>query len=311
MKITAYTTPALSGKAAKCLDRLKGFFVQAEAPGISTETRLAATAAPLGVRVGVWLPAVSLWRREMVRFFRQPNRVASSVISPLILWLMLGFGVGGSFTLNVGGEEVDYLAYLLPGMLTMIILFTSIFSTITVIEDRREGFLQSVLAAPVPRLSIVLGKLLGGASVATIHGGVLLLLWPLVAGEFDITTMLLGFAMIVLLSMCLTAMGLCIAWPMDSTAGFHAVMMVFLMPMWMLSGAVFPLEGAPAAVAVLMWLNPLTYGHSALAGALSSDGAVLITPLSPGLSILATVAITLALIGLAVGIVSRRRPDGQ
>jgi ABC-2 type transport system permease protein len=247
----------------------------------------------------------------MVRFFRQPNRVASSVISPLILWLMLGFGVGGSFTLNVGGEEVDYLAYLLPGMLTMIILFTSIFSTITVIEDRREGFLQSVLAAPVPRLSIVLGKLLGGASVATIHGGVLLLLWPLVAGEFDITTMLLGFAMIVLLSMCLTAMGLCIAWPMDSTAGFHAVMMVFLMPMWMLSGAVFPLEGAPAAVAVLMWLNPLTYGHSALAGALSSDGAVLITPLSPGLSILATVAITLALIGLAVGIVSRRRPDGQ
>lgn len=285
--------------------------MQVTTSGVAAGSSVATQSESRGARVGILLPALSLWRREMVRFFRQPNRVVSSVVSPVVLWLMLGFGVGGSFSLKVAGQEVDYLSYLLPGMLTMIILFTSIFSTITVIEDRREGFLQSVLASPTPRLSIVLGKLLGGASVATIHGGVLLLLWPIVAGGFDIQTLAVGFLMIVLLSMCLTALGLCIAWPMDSTAGFHAVMMVFLMPMWMLSGAVFPLEGAPAAVQTLMWINPLTYGHSALAGSLSTGDVPLITPLSPGLSIVATVAVTLALVGLAVAIVSRRRADGN
>jgi ABC-2 type transport system permease protein len=141
-------------------------------------------------------------------------------------------------------------------------LFTSIFSTISIIEDRKEGFLQAVLVAPVPRSALVFGKLLGGTSLAMMQGFLFMLLAPLVG--ISITRIPATLLMLALVAFGLTALGYVIAWKMDSTQGFHAIMNLFLIPMWLLSGAVFPASGAPAWLRVVIDLNPLTYGMSAV-----------------------------------------------
>src|SRR5688500_1029719 len=148
-------------------------------------------------------------------------------------------------SLNFAGMTGDsYIRYFFPGTLVMILLFTAIFSTISIIEDRREGFLQSVLVAPVPRSGIVLGKVLGGTVLAAGQGLLFLLLAPLVGFHFSILSILAAVGVMLLLAFALTALGFCIAWRMNSTQGFHAIMNLFLMPMWFLSGALFPVDNA-------------------------------------------------------------------
>jgi ABC-2 type transport system permease protein len=228
-----------------------------------------AKAAPPAVQPRPWLAAGTLCWRELVRFARQRNRVFGAIGQPIIFWLVLGFGLGRSFRLTVaGGDSINYLEYFFPGTLVMILLFASIFATISIIEDRREGFLQSVLVAPLPRWSLVLGKLLGGTLIALVQGMVFLLLGLTVGLKFT----LLGLAAIAIfsfvLAFALTAVGFLLAWRLDSTQGFHAIMMVFLMPMWLLSGAAFPPDRGgsigSASLAWLMRLNPLTYGVAGL-----------------------------------------------
>src|SRR5271169_6364120 len=127
---------------------------------------------------GVMLPAFTLWWREIVRFYRQPTRVVGVLASPLVFWLVLGSGFGNSFRSSAGPSQQHYLNYSYPGTLILIVLFTSIFTMMSVIEDRKEGFLLSVLVAPVPRTAIVLGKVLGGTTLSAIQGIVFLLLAP-------------------------------------------------------------------------------------------------------------------------------------
>src|SRR5688572_25409245 len=126
-----------------------------------------------------FLSASALWRREMVRFIRQRSRIIGAFASPLIFWLLLGFGVGSSFNPASQTRTMGYQEYFFPGTVLMILLFTSIFSTISIIEDRKEGFLQAVLVAPVPRSALVFGKLLGGTSLALMQGVLFMLLAPL------------------------------------------------------------------------------------------------------------------------------------
>ncbi|HLG42163.1 MAG TPA: DUF420 domain-containing protein, partial [Planctomycetota bacterium] len=152
-----------------------------------------------------------------------------------------------------------------------IVHFTAILSTISIIEDRREGFLQSVLASPASRAAIVMGKMLGGTSVAVIQGALFLLLAPTVGVSLTIGSFLASAAVLGLVAFALTGLGFVIAWRMDSTQGFHAIMNLFLMPMWFLSGAVFPEAGAPGWMAALIKANPLTYGVSALRAALAGE----------------------------------------
>ena len=271
-----------------------------------------------GVSVSrLWLPTRSLWHRELVRFFRQRQRVVSSLVTPITLWLMLGLGLNRSFV-PAGSEaavvnDAGYLLYFLPGAATMIVLFTAIFSTITVIEDRREGLLQSVLVSPASRLAIVLGKVLGGATVAMIHGLVFLAvamvgmgLWP------GFGAMVQAVGIMALLAVGLTALGLCVAWPMDSTAGFHAVMMLFLMPMWFISGAAFPVTGAAAPMRVVMLANPLTYGQAALTESLTGGrvSVGLPAPLSPTVALVIFALACAAVVALAVRLVAQPRKDG-
>ncbi len=212
----------------------------------------------------------TLWQREMVRFLRQRSRVVGAFGSPLLFWLLIGSGVGSSFRGAAAGE-MNYMEYFFPGTVVMILLFTSIFSTISIIEDRKEGFLQAVLVAPVPRSAFVLGKVLGGTSLAVAQGVLFMLLAPLVGIPLSAIPAALG--MMGLVAFGLTALGYTIAWSMDSTQGFHAIMNLFLIPMWLLSGSVFPASGASQWLKWVMMVNPLTYGLAAVRWSIYGAGS--------------------------------------
>src|SRR5690606_34681701 len=167
---------------------------------------------------------------------------------------------------------IGYGEYFFVGTLAMIVLFTAIFSTVTVIEDRKEGFLQGVLVAPVPRSAIALGKISGGATLALGHALVFLVLAPFAGVPVTLPGVVLGILVLALLAFALTAVGFSLAWLMDSTAGYHGVMMVLLMPMLLLSGAFFPATGAHPVLAAVMAINPLTYGVALLRHALYAGG---------------------------------------
>jgi ABC-2 type transport system permease protein len=208
-------------------------------------------------------PAISLAHRELVRFLRQRHRIVGALATPLVFWLLIGAGMNRSFRADVPGGD-NYLCYFFPGTVLMILLFTAIFSTISIIEDRKEGFLQGVLVAPVSRMSIVLGKILGGTALAFGQGLIFLILAPLVGIKLTFAGVLLAVVIMLIVSFALTALGLCIAWRLNSTQGFHAIMNLFLMPMWFLSGALFPAGNAWSGLRAVMMVNPLTYGLAGL-----------------------------------------------
>jgi ABC-2 type transport system permease protein len=179
--------------------------------------------------------------------------------SPLVFWLLIGSGIGSSFR-GPGASAANYLEFFFPGTLTMILLFTAILSTVSVIEDRREGFLQGVLVAPISRSAIVLAKILGGTTLAGVQGLIFLMLSPAVGVRPALVGWALAAAMILMVAFALTGLGFVVAWPMESTQGFHSVMNLFLLPLWLLSGSLFPASGAAAPIQWVMRLNPLSYG---------------------------------------------------
>jgi ABC-2 type transport system permease protein len=211
-----------------------------------------------------WLAIQTLFRREVVRFIRQPSRIASALGSPLIFWLLIGSGLTSSFQLPGGPAEMTFLEYFFPGTLVLLVLFASIFANISVIEDRASGFMQAVLVAPIGRSGLVLGKVLGAATLSWVQGALFLVLAPLAGIALDLKAVLLALTIIALCALGLTAGGFAMAWKVNSTQGFHGVMNLLLIPMWMLSGAFFPLDGAPGWLAILTKINPLTYGVTAL-----------------------------------------------
>ena len=227
----------------------------ASLPGASPTTRDATSA--------LWLPAFSLWWREVVRFYRQRTRVIGTILSPLIFWFIIGSGFGSSVH-QAGGTPQKFLAYFFPGSLTMIVLFTSIFSMMSLIQDRNEGFLLSVMAAPINRAAIVLGKVLGGTTLAALQGLLFLVFAPMVGVHLGLVDLTMVAVTVFLVAFMLTALGFVIAWPMDSPQAFHAIVNVILIPIWMLSGALFPLNTASAWLRTIMLGNPLTYGQNAL-----------------------------------------------
>lgn len=239
------------------------------------------------VSTGIMLPAFTLWWREVVRFYRQRSRVVGVIASPVLFWLVIGSGFGTSFRSGDAAGQSHYLDYFYPGALIMIVLFTSIFTMMSVIEDRKEGFLLSVMVAPVPRSAVVLGKVLGGTTLSTIQGLIFLAFAPFVGVHIGFTDFLLVVLVVFLVSFALTALGFAIAWPMDSTQAFHAIINLFLIPLWLLSGALFPLSGASGWLRLLMRINPLTYGVEALRG--------LLYPASPTVTSLPTSLAAIAL----------------
>lgn len=204
-----------------------------------------------------------LAKREWIRFFRQRNRVTSAVIQPLLFWLLFGTGLQGSFS---GAGDQNFMEYFLPGTIALIVLFTAIFATISVIEDRREGFMQSVLVAPVGRWPVLVGKVLGGSAIAWVQAVIFLLLVYLFGAATISTSVFAVLLLLAVIAIAMCSLGMIVAWPMDSTQGFHAIMMLGLMPMWLLAGTFFPVPtlGPQASVGQMilggiMRANPLTY----------------------------------------------------
>jgi ABC-2 type transport system permease protein len=272
-------------------------------PDIETVAATAESANPSHARIvaesGFFLPMFTLAQREMIRFFRQRNRVVGALLQPLIFFVFFGAAFRTTFRAPEGMQDMSYMEYFFPGTIVMILLFTAIFSTISIIEDRKEGFLQSVLVSPVSRLSMVLGKILGGTLLAVFQGVLFFLAAFFLKIPVDLATFIGAFVIMVVIGAALTGLGFMIAWRMDSTQGFHAIMSVFLLPMWLLSGALFPAAGVPAWLEWMMKLNPLTYGLAAFRHVLYHGNVNGGMP-SLGLSLLVTALFCLATIGGSV-----------
>lgn len=218
---------------------------------------------PRAASMRLWLPVTTLWWREMVRFCRQRSRLLGAFVQPLLFWILLGGGFSASFRPPGTPAGTAYLEYFYPGIITLVLLFTAIFATISTVEDRQEGFLQAVLVAPVTRSSIVLGQALGGATLALVQGLLFLLLAPAAGISLTMSGVVAAVAVMFVISFGLTSLGLVIAWRMESVQGFHAIMNLILIPIWLLSGAFFPPAGVPAWLQWAMRLDPLTYGVAA------------------------------------------------
>jgi len=215
----------------------------------------------------------ALYYREVLRFFRQRSRVVGALMTPLLFWFLIGAGFGDSFrSPGAGGASEDYFEFFFPGALALSVLFTAIFSTISVIEDRHQGFLQGVLVSPVSRGAIVASKILSGATLGVVQALLLLLVARLSGFEWSFGSFLEALVILFFMGAALTSLGFVFAWKLDSSQGYHGIMNVVLMPMWILSGAVFPTEGS-LFFRVVASLNPLSYAMRALRDALSKHDA--------------------------------------
>ncbi|MFH0949013.1 MAG: ABC transporter permease [Candidatus Aenigmatarchaeota archaeon] len=206
----------------------------------------------------------TIWLREMIRFARARSRIISSLAMPFFWLALVGIGFSSSFKLL----GMDYMNFLAPGIVGMMILFTSIFSGVSVIWDRQFGFLKEILVAPVSRTSIVLGKTLGGATVALINGLIMLVIAVLM-GVLKLSAGIFPAILFMLLTaVCFVSIGLIIASQMKSMEGFQMIMSFLVMPIFFLSGALFPLENTPLWMQTISHLDPLTYGIDGLRGSL-------------------------------------------
>ncbi len=234
------------------------------------------------------LAVTTLWWREITRFRRQRSRLFGALGQPLVFWILLGGGLSASFKPPGMPADMNYMAYFYPGIMALVMLFTAIFATIAVVEDRREGFLQGVLVSPVSRTSIVVGQALGCTTLALLQAVLMLVIAPLVGIALSVSSVIAVIAVLFCLAFSLSNLGLTIAWRMQSTQGFHAIMNLILMPIWLLSGAFFPSTGVPAWLVWVMWINPLTYGMAALRRCLyltHTTAAGTVPPLLPSLAV--------------------------
>lgn len=247
----------------------------------------------------------ALTGREMLKFVRDRSRVFGALAQPLALWLLLGLGFQNTFHPPQGGVEGSYVAFLFPGILALVLLFTAIFSTISIVEERTSGFLQAVMVAPTPRTALVFGTVLGGTLLATVEALLFLIALPFL----NVAPGVSGIAMVVAICLCtglaFTALGFTIAWRMDTTRGFHAVMNLFLLPLWFVSGAMFPVEGAAPVLQGLVWLNPVSYAVSGLRHGLHDFAAGTSTLAGPVACLAVTGGFALLMIGGAVWQVRR------
>jgi ABC-2 type transport system permease protein len=248
------------------------------------------------------LAVATLWHREVIRFVRQRSRLVGALAQPIVFWLLLGGGLSASFRPPGAPAGASYLGYLYPGILALVLLFTAIFATISTVEDRRSGFLQGVLVAPVSRTAIVVGQALGGTTLAVGQGLLFLALAPLAGIALEPARVLAATGVMTVVAFGLTSLGLLIAWRMESTQGFHAIMNLLLIPIWLLSGAFFPPAGVAPPLAWLMRLDPLTYGLAALRACLDPTAAGL-----PPLGLSLGIALLFAGAACAAAVVTARR----
>jgi ABC-2 type transport system permease protein len=239
-----------------------------------------------------------LWLRQVKRYFRSKPRIVASLGQPLLYLFGFGFGFGPVFQKAGQGNYIQFLA---PGMIGMTILFTSIFSGIELMFDRQFGFLKEMLVAPQPRFLLMIGRTIGGATTA-IFQGIIVIVICLIAGfrPAGAAVLPLAFLFMVLVAMLFTALGTAIACLLTDMQGFQMVMGFLIMPIFFLSGALFPLTGLPAAMRILTRLDPLTYGVDGLRGAMNG-----VSNFGAGPDLLVLVAIGLVFMAIGARLFSR------
>jgi ABC-2 type transport system permease protein len=242
--------------------------------------------------------ALAVWaitHREMLHFWRERSRVAGFLGSPLIFWAIIGSGFG------------DFNKFF-SGSLLLSVMFTAVFSNMSVIDDRRAGFLQSALSAPVPRCAIVIGKVLGGSIMSLIQGLVFCLFLPFAGSSHTAATFAYTTFSLLLTGFAFTSIGFWLAWRSRTSQGFHAIMNILLMPLWMVSGALFDQNTAVGWMKAVMRFNPMTYFNAVLRRALLPD----LTWPGPSFStgVLVTAICGLAFLTAAIYAVERK-PQGS
>lgn len=228
-----------------------------------------------------------LWLRQIKRYVRSRSRIIGSLGQPLLFLLALGFGFGPVYARAGGG---NYLQFIAPGVISMSVLFTAIFSGMEIIWDRQFGFLKETLVAPVSRFEVALGRVLGGATVASLQGLVVLILTFFFG--FRPNWSLLPFAIIMMfvIALLFSALGTTIASLLEDMQGFQLIMNFLVMPIFFFSGALFPLSGLPTGLVIVSRIDPLTYGVDALRGLLLSTNHFSLI-LSVGVTAVVTIAL--------------------
>lgn len=212
-----------------------------------------------------------LWLRQIKKYFRSKSRIIGSLGQPLLFMVALGFGFGSIYEKAGGG---NYLEFLVPGIVAMSILFTAIFSGIEIIWDRQFGFLKETLVAPVSRLEIMIGRSLGGATVAVFQGIIVFIISFFLGFRMENYSMLLlAIVFMFMIALLFTALGTAIASLLEDMQGFQLIMNFLIMPIFFLSGALFPISNLPIALNVVTSLNPLSYGVDGLRGSLVANAA--------------------------------------
>jgi ABC-2 type transport system permease protein len=209
-----------------------------------------------------------LWLREVKKFFRVKSRLIGSLATPLFFLIFLGFGLS-SVSFPGLPQGTKYISFLVPGIVGMGLLFSSVFSGVTVIMDRQFGFLKEIMVAPVSRVSIVLGRVAGGATASMIQGLMLVIITFLIGFEMvSPLSILLAIVFMILISVTFIGLGLVFASRMKDTQGFQLIVNFVIFPLFFLSGSLYPLNSLPAVIRYLSYADPLTYGIDGLRGVL-------------------------------------------
>jgi len=197
-----------------------------------------------------------VWQRELIRFVRTRTRILSSFVQPILFLFVLGYGMSGLVGSTAG---FDFKKFVFPGVVSMSVVSTAIFSAVSIVWDREFGFLREMLVAPVSRVSLVLGKTAGGATVATVQGTIMLALAPVIGVHLTPLLVLEVIGLELLMAVALTGFGVFVASRIEKMESFQVVMQLVLLPMLFLSGAMFPVNGLPVWLSALTRINPLTY----------------------------------------------------
>lgn len=239
-----------------------------------------------------------IWLRDIKRFFRDKPHLISSIARPSLYLFILGSGLSSAFG-TFGGRGGDwYMDFVYPGILGMIIIFTSLFSAVSIVWDREFGFLKEILVAPISRTSIVIGKALSGSTLSLFQGIIMLFFAPLLHIQLNFFMIIKICLLILLTSFALTSLGILIASRMRTMQGFQMIMNFLVMPMFFLSGAMFPLKDLPKWLEYLVSINPLSYSIDAIRYVMLEDKIFLAYPLYMNIlviSIFAVIMITLAI----------------
>ena len=264
----------------------------------------------------IWRGSWVIAYRELLRFVNERSRLISSIIQPLIFLVIFGAGFG-----NVIGNlspDVNFVQFMYPGIIAMGVLTSSLFAGVSIVWDREFGFLKEILVAPIDRSAVAIGKALGGATQAIIQGVVLLVLAPIIGVKLDIGSVLLLLPFLFILAFALSAMGVALASRMKSMQGFQIVMNFLMMPMFFLSGSLFPLTGVPDWMAVLGRLDPVTYGMDPIRrivlgatlppDAVNALGLTIFDQVLP-IGVEALILLGFGAVMLAIGVANFRRRD--